>query len=150
MEEIRSYALNHRGIANANQEYYIVETPGPCTSLKNTIFDYIDIAPRPNAAQLVGTFTFSQSHEYPDQDSFFQARDKHCIAEGSAKYDWDATGDRQFFGWQVSKVKALTTPIPAGSAIGRAMQYHQPSNNTEHSAEEMGTGGARRRRRAHD
>ena len=115
-EEIRSYALNHRDIAVANQEYYIVETKGPSKkAMKNAIFGDIDIAPRPNAAHLVGTVTFSQSHQYKDQNTFHQARDKHCVAEGAEKYDWDGTGNRQSFGWQVSKVKAFTTPIPAVS-----------------------------------
>ena len=83
-EEIRSYALNHRDIADANQEYYIVETQGPCKkAMKNAIFGDIDIAPRPNAAHIVGTVIFSQSHQYKDQNTFHQARDKHCIAQGS-------------------------------------------------------------------
>ena len=113
-EEIRSYALDYRHIADANREYWIVETKGPTNkAMKNAIVGDIDIAPRPNAAHIVGTVIFSQSHQYKDQNTFHQARDKHCIAQGLKKYDWGGTSD--CFGWQVSKVKALKTPMPIAS-----------------------------------
>jgi len=113
-EEIRTYALEHRGIAKANREVWIVETKGPTNkAVKNAIVGDFDIPPQPNAAHIVGTVTFSHSHQYKDQNTFRQARDKHCIAQGSKKYDWDGTSD--CFGWQVSKVKALKTPMPIAS-----------------------------------
>ena len=113
-EEIRTYALDHRGIAKANREVWIVETKGPTEkAMKNAIVGDLHIPPRPIAAHIVGTVTFSCSHQYQDQNTFHQARDKHCIAQGSQNYDWDGTSD--CFGWQVSKVKALTTPMPIPS-----------------------------------
>ena len=125
-EEIRTYALEHRGIAKANREVWIVETKGPTNkAMKNAIVGDFDIPPQPNAAHIVGTVTFSKdTKRYKDQNTFHQARDKHCISEGSEKYDWDGAGVR--FGWQVNKVRALTTPMPIASTgqTGFGLRYY--------------------------
>ena len=128
-EESRRYALGHHNIAHANLEYWIVETKGKTNKTtrrtNGAIVGDFHIPPRPNAAHIVGTVTFSKdTKRHKDQNSFHQARDKHCIAEGSDK-DWDGTGD--CFGWQVSKVRALTTPMPIASTgqtgFGRMRYY---------------------------
>ena len=119
-EEIRTYALDtgkteerRRYNAKPNQEVWIVETKGPTNKpMKNAIVGDVHIPPRPIAAHIVGTVTFSYSHQYKDQNTFHEARNKHCIAEAS-EYDWDGTSD--CFGWHVSKVRALTTPMPIAS-----------------------------------
>ena len=119
-EEIRTYALDtgrpkerRRYNAKANEEVWIVETLGLTNSLKkDVIVGDVHIPPRPIAAHIVGTVTFSYSHQYTDKNTFHDARNKHCIAQASKQYNWEGTSD--CFGWHVSKVRALTTPIPAG------------------------------------
>ena len=120
-EEIRTYALDtgrpkerRRYNAKANEEVWIVETLGLTNSLKkDVIVGDVHIPPRPMAAHIVGTVTFSYSHQYTDKNTFHDARNKHCIAQASKQYNWEGTSD--CFGWHVSKVRALTTPIPVGS-----------------------------------
>ena len=120
-EEIRTYALDtgrpeerRRYNAKPNQEVWIVETPGLTNRLKkDVIVGDVHIPPRPIAAHIVGTVTFSYSHQYTDKNTFHDARNKHCIAQASQQYDWEGTSD--CFGWHVSKVRALTTPIPVES-----------------------------------
>lgn len=74
-EEVRAYDLGHRNICNASEETWIVETRGKSAcSTTNAICDDLAIAPRPDAAQIVGTVTFDSSHQY-DSSS---ADAEHC------------------------------------------------------------------------
>ena len=64
-EEVREYDLGHRKICEAKEETWIVETRGPsASSTANAISDDLELAPRPHAAQIVGTVSFDGAHLY--------------------------------------------------------------------------------------
>ena len=64
-EEVRTYDLGYRQICNRDEEAWIVETKGPPTkAATNAIVGDLQIAPRPSAAQIVGTVSFADSHPY--------------------------------------------------------------------------------------
>ena len=90
-----------------------METRGPSArSTTNAICDDLELAPRPHAAQIVGTVSFDSAHLYDSWSAFHSARDRHRIAEGS-NYDWD--GKEVCYGWRVGSVRALRQPVPIGS-----------------------------------
>ena len=108
-EEVREYDIGHRMICKADEEVWIVETKGPhAKAMTNAISDGLELAPRPSAAQIVGTVSFSGAFQYRNIEDFVSARERHGIAIGS-KYDWDGSGSR--FGWQVARVHKLAKPI---------------------------------------
>ena len=112
-EEVREYLLDYRGIANTGKEVWLVETKGPHTkAATNAIVGDLQIAPRPSAAQIVGTISFASAFQYDSKQIFQEARDSHRIAVGS-KFDWDGGGAR--YGWRVDKVRSLVTPVPVGT-----------------------------------
>ncbi len=109
-EEVREYEL---GIAKTDEEVWIVETKGPHAKAgTNAIVGDLQIAPRPSAAQIVGTVRFASAHPYGSEQVFHNARDSHRIAVGS-KFDWDGSGAR--YGWRVGQARALAKPVPVGS-----------------------------------
>ena len=64
-EEVRAYDLGHRNICNASEETWIVESRGKSAcSTTDAICDDLAIAPRPDAAQIIGTVIFDSSHQY--------------------------------------------------------------------------------------
>ena len=64
-EEVREYPLGHRKICEATQEAWIVETRGPSARpTTNAICDDLELAPRPHAAQIVGTVSFDRAQLY--------------------------------------------------------------------------------------
>jgi hypothetical protein len=110
-EEVRVYDLGHLNgrICKADDEVWIVETKGPhAKAMTNAIIHGVELAPRPTAAQIVGTVTFSGAFQYINREDFASARECHRIAVGS-KYDWDGSGSR--FRWQVARVRKLAKPI---------------------------------------
>ena len=112
-EEVREYDLGHRSICKADEEVWIVETKGPHAKARtNAISDGLELAPRPSAAQIVGTVSFSGAFPYRNIEDFASARERHRIAIDS-KYDWDGSGSR--FGWQVARVRKLAKPTAAES-----------------------------------
>ena len=65
LEEVRTYDLGYRQICNRDEEAWIVETKGPPTkAATNAIMGDLQIAPRPSAAQIVGTVSFADSYPY--------------------------------------------------------------------------------------
>ena len=65
LEEVRTYDLGYRQICNRDEEAWIVETKGPPTkAATNAIVGDLQIAPRPSAAQIVGTVSFADSYPY--------------------------------------------------------------------------------------
>jgi len=76
-EEVREYDLGHRKICEAGEETWIVETRGPSArSTTNAICGDLELAPRPHAAQIVGTVSFDSAHLY---DNTWAAAE-HCSA----------------------------------------------------------------------
>ena len=64
-EEVRKYDLGHRKICEAGKETWIVETRGPTARpTTNAICDGLELAPRPHAAQIVGTVRFDSASLY--------------------------------------------------------------------------------------
>ena len=71
----------------------------------NAICDDLELAPRPYAAQNVGTVSFDSAPMYVNTlSAFHSASDRHRIAKGSND-DWDGKGVR--YGWRVGS-SALT------------------------------------------
>lgn len=112
-EEVREYDLGHRKICTASEETWIVETRGlHAHATTDAICAGLEVAPRPQAAQIVGTVTFDSASKYDGTHAFRSARDRHRIADGS-KFDWDGKGSR--YGWRVGTARALRNPVPVGS-----------------------------------
>jgi hypothetical protein len=64
-EEVRTYDLGKRDICKAEEETWIVETKGQTDcSTKKAICDDVQLAPRPQEAQIVGTVIFDSAHRY--------------------------------------------------------------------------------------
>jgi hypothetical protein len=64
-EEVREYDFGHRKICEAKEETWIVETRGPAArSTTNAICDDLQIGPRPDEAQIVGTVFFDSAQLY--------------------------------------------------------------------------------------
>ena len=112
-EEVREYDLGHRKICTESEETWIVEARGlHAHATTDAICDGLEVAPRPRAAQIVGTVTFDSASKYDGTRAFRSARDRHRIADGS-KFDWDGKGAR--YGWRVGTARALRNPVPVGS-----------------------------------
>ena len=111
--EARGYPLGHRNIASADAEVWIVETPGPASRAeKNALVDGIAIAPRPTAAQIVGTVKFDDDKRFADRAAFRADAANHRI-RSDGRHDWHGVGD--MYGWHITGVRTLTQPQPAGS-----------------------------------
>ena len=111
--EARGYPLGHRNIASADAEVWIVETPGPSSRAeKNALVDGIAIAPRPTAAQIVGTVKFDDDKRFADRAAFRADAANHRI-RSDGRHDWHGVGDMH--GWHITGVRTLTQPQPAGS-----------------------------------
>jgi hypothetical protein len=62
-EEVRTYDLGK--YCEARQEMWIVETKGPSArSTTNAVCGDLKLAPRPDSAQIVGTVSFDDAHQY--------------------------------------------------------------------------------------
>ena len=62
-EEVRTYDLGK--YCEARQETWIVETKGPSArSTTNAVCGDLKLAPRPDSAQIVGTVSFDDAHQY--------------------------------------------------------------------------------------
>ena len=76
-EEVREYDLGHGKNCEAREEIWLVETPGrSARSTANAICDDLELAPRPHAAQIVGTVSFDSAHMYDNT----WADAQHCSA----------------------------------------------------------------------
>ena len=82
--EARPYALGYRNIAQPGVEMWIVETPYPAKAVSNAwvLAGGAAVAPMPDQAQIVGTVTFSRSHEYGSLRAFRADRKHHRISDG--------------------------------------------------------------------
>jgi len=112
LEEVYDCPLGLKDSPMMNEQVWIVETQGPCAKPHtNAIVNGIQIAPRPLAAQIVGTISFTSSQPYYYKHDFNEARDRHRIKLDS-KLDWD--GNSPMHGWHVGSVQAITAPICIG------------------------------------
>ena len=69
-EEVRGYDLGKSNICEAGEETWIVETKGQThCSTKKAICDDVQLAPRPQEAQIVGTVIFHSAHRYDNTRS---------------------------------------------------------------------------------
>ena len=83
--EARRYQLGHLNIAQAGENLWLVETPGPNVSAtKNAVIGDVQVAPRPTKAQIIGTICFSHSTPYKSRAAFRKDVRSHCIKEGGA------------------------------------------------------------------
>ena len=90
-----------------------METPGPSSRAeKNALVDGIAIAPRPTAAQIVGTVKFDDDKRFADRAAFRADAANHRI-RSDGRHDWHGVGD--MYGWHITGVRTLTQPQPAGS-----------------------------------
>ncbi len=115
--EVRRYMLGHRNIAVAGQEYWLVETPGvPRGAIeRQAVLGDVDVAPRPEIVQIVGTVVFVCSYLYRSEAKFRADEVKHWIHEGSV-YDWRGKCTR--YAWRVSSVRRLAHPVPQPGPSG--------------------------------
>ena len=115
--EARSYALGYRNIAHPDVEMWLVEAPPPSDAISQgwLLAGDAEVALRPQMGQIVGTVTFSPSHEYGSLQAFRADRKNHRIAEGG-HYDWDGTGKR--YAWRVSAVRRLAQPVRVRGCSG--------------------------------
>ena len=81
--EARSYALGYRNIAQPDVEMWLVETLAQANAIAKgwALAGGAAVAPRPEKAQIVGTFTFSRSDEYENLAAFRADRENHRIAK---------------------------------------------------------------------
>ncbi len=116
-EEIRTYPLGRRGIAEAGEQMFLIETPG-AKNAHGALLEGANVGPPPQHAQVVGTVAFSSSRPYANISEWQGDRQRHRIAEGSSRYDWDGSGD--MYAWHVDEVQRFSQPVPAGqkSQIG--------------------------------
>ena len=124
-DEIRKYDLDRPGYPCKNEEVWLVETHG--LPVKHAIVGDLPIAPRPSAAQIIGTVTFADAHEYDSKTTFHEHRQRHCIAEGS-QHDWDGCAER--YCWRVAKVRALATPVPVQTGQTGFSKRHSSASQT--------------------
>ena len=113
----RPSALGYRNLAQPEVEMWLVETPSQTKAISNAwvLAGGAAVAPRPDKAQIVGTVTFSRSHEYGSLRAFRADRKHHRISDGG-HYDWDGRGRRH--AWPVAVVRRLVRPVPQPSEIG--------------------------------
>ena len=109
--EARSYALGHRGIAQAGEKMFLIETPGSKSASLAVVGD-LSIGAPPDHAQVIGTVSFNSSSEYTCLSAWRNDRRKHRIQEGS-QYDWNGTG--KMHAWCIGHVQGFSQPVAAGS-----------------------------------
>jgi hypothetical protein len=109
--EARTFPLGHRKIANASEELFLIETPGP-KNVHGAIVDDLPVGPPPQHAQVVGTVSFSSSQPYGIESEWKNDRHQHRIKEGG-RYDWNGTGEMH--AWHVDKVRRFSAPVDAGT-----------------------------------
>ena len=109
--EARTFPLGHLNIANADEELFLIETPG-AKNARGAVVDDIPIGPPPQRAQVIGTVSFSASQAYASESAWKRDRPKHCIREGG-RYDWGGTGEMH--AWYVDKVQRFSEPVAAGT-----------------------------------
>ena len=125
--EARGYELGYRNIAQAAEETWIVETKGPsAVASTEAVFSGVDVPRRPDAAQIVGTVTFSRSDPYTDVESFRADATRHCVREGG-KHDW--SGEGSMHAWEIRSVRRLAVPVLVG-CTGRTGFSH-PRTGTQ-------------------
>ena len=110
-DETRTYELGFKGICQANQETWIVETPGSNVAAEDVaVLDGIDVGKRPDVASIIGTVTFSHDEQYKNIDEFRGDVARHRIRRG-CRWDWDGeTGSR--YAWRVAHTRRLCAAIP--------------------------------------
>lgn len=109
--EARGYPLGHRNIANANENLFLIETPGH-KNVHGAVVDDLPVGPPPDHAQVIGTVSFCSSDRYANKSSWKKDRCKHCIKEGG-RYDWN--GEGEMHAWHVDKVQRFDVPVSAGT-----------------------------------
>ena len=108
-DEIRTYDLGDRNICRANQETWIVETPGDKVAAEDiAVLDGVNVGHRPEVAQIIGTVTFSRAEQYANIDEFRGDAARHRIRAG-CRFDWDGTGKR--YVWRVLHTRKILDPI---------------------------------------
>ena len=108
-DEIRTYDLGARNICRANQETWIVETPGDKVAAEDiAVLDGVNVGHRPEVAQIIGTVTFSRAEQYANIDEFRGDAARHRIRAG-CRFDWDGIGKR--YVWRVLHTRKILDPI---------------------------------------
>ena len=108
-DEIRTYDLGDRNICRANQETWIVETPGDKVAAEDiAVLDGVNVGHRPEVAHIIGTVTFSRAEQYENIDEFRGDAARHRIRAG-CRFDWDGTGKR--YVWRVLHTRKILDPI---------------------------------------
>ena len=118
--EVRTYRLGDRNLGGANEDLFLIETPGS-RNLKGALLDRrYPIGPPPSVAQVIGIVRFSSSEQYANKPtsryqwhmpSWNKHRSKHRIKEGG-HYDWNRKD--AMYAWHVDNVQPFSEPVPAG------------------------------------
>ena len=118
--EVRTYRLGDRNLGGANEDLFLIETPGS-RNLKGALLDRrYPIGPPPSVAQVIGIVRFSSSEQYANKPtsryqwhmpSWNKHRSKHRIKEGG-HYDWNRKD--AMYAWHVDNVQSFSEPVPAG------------------------------------
>ena len=118
--EVRTYRLGDRNLGGANEDLFLIETPGS-RNLKGALLDRrYPIGPPPSVAQVIGIVRFSSSEQYANKPtsryqwhmpSWNKHRSKHRIKEGG-HYDWNRKD--AMYAWYVDNVQPFSEPVPAG------------------------------------
>ena len=114
--------MGYRGIANAGEDLWLIETPGLRSSVDRLANFESQIDPRPLRARIVGVVRFEADGPYADEEAFDEDP-HHCIAlEGP--YRW--TGAPRFW-WKVERVQRIQMPIddPPKSMAGMRRTAHE-------------------------
>ena len=118
--EVRTYRLGDRNLGGANEDLFLIETPGS-KNLKGALLDRrYPIGLPPSVAQVIGIVRFSSSEQYANKPtsryqwhmpSWNKHRSKHRIKEGG-HYDWNRKD--AMYAWHVDNVQPFSEPVPAG------------------------------------
>ena len=118
--EVRTYRLGDRNLGGANEDLFLIETPGS-RNLKGALLDRrYPIGLPPSVAQVIGIVRFSSSEQYANKPtsryqwhmpSWNKHRSKHRIKEGG-HYDWNRKD--AMYAWHVDNVQPFSEPVPAG------------------------------------
>ena len=120
--EVRKYPLGRYPSFIAEQDLFLIETPGRGSTQDADCA--IDVGAPPDKACVIGVVRFSGCFQFADLAEFDLFRDQTRITSGG-RYDWLHLGDRPIFGWVVGNTKGVE-PMPADSKTMLGWQRPRP------------------------
>ena len=92
----------------------------PLKRYKDELLWLIETPDKPNSGkrrrtEITGVVRFGNDAEFSDYEEWRRDADKHCVPEGST-FDWNLSS--KMFGWQITEVHKLRTPVQAPEKRG--------------------------------